>query len=212
MHKQVYDGYRNAILLGDLRPEQEVPSSRMCAIELRISRFPVLHAYAQLIAEGYFETRAGPELLSHATFPNNSLLPAVPRVVREDSIRVPKSSKTQFALSALHKHDAQQRFGIVRCSPTGARRFPFRIWSSLVARHSRNPQAKVFQQVDPLGSERFREQSAFICGPRAPSNAIQQIMIVSGSQQALDITTRVLLDPGDSVLIEEPATVWNERY
>ena len=59
LHKQVYDGYRNAILLGDLRPEQEVPSSRMCAIELRISRFPVLHAYAQLIAEGYFETRAG---------------------------------------------------------------------------------------------------------------------------------------------------------
>src|ERR1700721_2155521 len=75
LHKQVYDGYRTASLQRDLRPGQEIPSSRACATELRISRFPVLHAYAQLIAAGYFEGRVGSESLSRTNFPNNSLPP-----------------------------------------------------------------------------------------------------------------------------------------
>ncbi len=59
LHKQVYDGYRAAILRGDLRPGQRVPSSRKLADEIQMSRFPVLQAYAQLLAEGYFESRRG---------------------------------------------------------------------------------------------------------------------------------------------------------
>src|ERR1700689_165111 len=57
--RQVYDGFRAAILRGELRPGQRVPSSRELATELRVSRFPVLDAYAQLLAEGYFESRVG---------------------------------------------------------------------------------------------------------------------------------------------------------
>jgi GntR family transcriptional regulator / MocR family aminotransferase len=56
---QIYDGFRAAILRGDLRPGQQAPSSRELAGELLISRFPVLDAYAQLLAEGYFESRVG---------------------------------------------------------------------------------------------------------------------------------------------------------
>ena len=59
LHRQVYERFRAAILSGKLRPGQMVPSSRELASDQAISRFPVLHAYAQLIAEGYFETRAG---------------------------------------------------------------------------------------------------------------------------------------------------------
>src|SRR5579863_77492 len=59
LHLQVYDGYRAAIVRGDLRPGQQVPSSRDFAADTQISRFPVLHAYARLVAEGYFETRIG---------------------------------------------------------------------------------------------------------------------------------------------------------
>ena len=82
---------------------------------------------------------------------------------------------------------------------------PVSIWSSLVARHSRNPHASAIHNINPLGSERFREE---ICAYLRTSRAVKcdpaQIMVVSGSQQALDITARVLLDPGDSVLVEEP--------
>src|ERR1700761_2493248 len=59
LHKQVYDGFRMAIVRGNLRPGQRVPSSRSLALELGISRIPVLNAYAQLLAEGYFESRKG---------------------------------------------------------------------------------------------------------------------------------------------------------
>jgi GntR family transcriptional regulator / MocR family aminotransferase len=59
LHKQIYDGFRGAVVRGNLRPGQRVPSSRELASELSISRIPVLNAYAQLLAEGYFESRVG---------------------------------------------------------------------------------------------------------------------------------------------------------
>src|ERR1700689_1830459 len=59
LHRQIYDAYRMAIIDGALRPGQRIPSSRALASELGVSRFPVLNAYAQLMAEGYFESRVG---------------------------------------------------------------------------------------------------------------------------------------------------------
>jgi GntR family transcriptional regulator/MocR family aminotransferase len=59
LHKQIYDAYRGAIVNGSLRPRQRIPSSRVLASELGVSRFPVLNAYAQLLAEGYLESRVG---------------------------------------------------------------------------------------------------------------------------------------------------------
>ncbi len=59
LHKQIYDGFLSAIVGGNIRPGQRVPSSRTLGIELGISRIPVLNAYAQLLAEGYFESRKG---------------------------------------------------------------------------------------------------------------------------------------------------------
>src|SRR5580658_990635 len=59
LHKQIYDGYRSAIAVRSLRAGQQIPSTRDLSRELKISRIPVLTAYAQLLAEGYFETRVG---------------------------------------------------------------------------------------------------------------------------------------------------------
>ncbi|MGH9559999.1 MAG: GntR family transcriptional regulator, partial [Terracidiphilus sp.] len=59
LHHQVYVGFRDAILRGELSPGQQVPSSRALAEDLEISRFPVLDAYARLHAEGYFRSRPG---------------------------------------------------------------------------------------------------------------------------------------------------------
>src|ERR1700758_3826389 len=56
LHQQVYDAYRAAIAEGTLRAAQRVPSTRVLAAELGVSRIPVLHAYAQLLAEGYFHS------------------------------------------------------------------------------------------------------------------------------------------------------------
>ncbi|HEV2735439.1 MAG TPA: winged helix-turn-helix domain-containing protein, partial [Longimicrobiaceae bacterium] len=59
LHRQIYDGLRRAILDGMLRAGQRVPSTRALALELEVSRFPVLTAYEQLLHEGYLEGRVG---------------------------------------------------------------------------------------------------------------------------------------------------------
>src|ERR1700721_2589081 len=59
LHKQIYEGFLSIIVVGNLGGGAAVPSSRTLSIELGISRIPVLNAYAQLLAEGYFESRKG---------------------------------------------------------------------------------------------------------------------------------------------------------
>jgi GntR family transcriptional regulator / MocR family aminotransferase len=59
LHQQIYDAYRAAIVGGSLRPGQRIPSTRVLASEICVSRFPVLNAYSQLLAEGYLESRVG---------------------------------------------------------------------------------------------------------------------------------------------------------
>ena len=59
LHRQIYDAYRAAIVGRNLRAGQQIPSTRSLASELGISRISVLNAHAQLLAEGYFESRLG---------------------------------------------------------------------------------------------------------------------------------------------------------
>ena len=59
LHRQIYDAFRAMVLEGRLQAGQQVPSTRVLADELGISRIPVLDAYAQLLAEGYIESRSG---------------------------------------------------------------------------------------------------------------------------------------------------------
>ena len=59
LHRQIYDAYRAAIIGGNLQAGQQIPSTRALALELGVSRIPVLSAYEQLLAEGYLESRGG---------------------------------------------------------------------------------------------------------------------------------------------------------
>src|SRR5580693_2297430 len=85
LHRQIYDAFRTMILERRLQPGQQIPSTRALADDLRISRIPVLSAYAQLLAEGYIESRSGA-----GTFVTNSLSdqflsarPALANVVKD---------------------------------------------------------------------------------------------------------------------------------
>ena len=69
LHKQLYEAFCAAIVGRHLRAGQRVPSSRSLAVELKISRIPVLTAYSQLLAEGYFETRSGSGTFVSSSFP-----------------------------------------------------------------------------------------------------------------------------------------------
>ncbi len=206
LHKQIYDGYRAAILSGDLSPGQKVPSSRDLTSALSVSRFPVLNAYAQLLAEGYLESRVGagtfvstslPEQLMSVRQSSDSAEPAMsgPRPVASRSSLYP-----QFPFSPRLR--GWGSFGVHQ---PALDQFPFKIWSNLVVRHTRNPHASAIHHVDPRGSEHFRTA---ICNYLRTARGVKcdpdQVMVVSGSQQAIDITSRALLDPGNAVWVEEP--------
>jgi GntR family transcriptional regulator / MocR family aminotransferase len=206
LHKQIYDGYRAAILRGDLHPGQQVSSSRTFASELHVSRFPVLNAYAQLLAEGYFESRAGAGTFVSGSLPEQLMsVPHPPSVPARTPSGPRPLSRRAFLVPAFRTLSSSTSWGAFGVHQPAFDQFPFQVWSNLVARHSGSPQASAIHNIDPQGSLRFREAiCAYLRTARGVKCDACQIMIVSGSQQALDITARVLFDAGNRVWVEEP--------
>ena len=206
LHAQVYMALRDAIARGSLRAGQRVPSSRAMSVELNVSRITILGAYAQLLAEGYFETRKGA-----GTFVSRSLPEHLTQVKRPVTGRTQKTSgpRPVARRALLYPIEPKSRWhsglGAFAVHQPAFDEFPFAIWSRLVTHHSKDPTARAIHCVDPLGTRRFREA---ICDYLRTARAVQaepeQIMIVSGSQQALQLAANVLLDPGDAVWMEEP--------
>ncbi len=59
LYQQLYEGLRQAILVGQLSSGMKLPSTRFLSTYLRVSRNTVLNAFAQLTAEGYLESKHG---------------------------------------------------------------------------------------------------------------------------------------------------------
>jgi len=202
LHRQVYAGFRDAILRGDLAAGQQVPSSRTLAAELEISRFPVLDAYAQLLAEGYFESRVGAGTFVSASLPQYPCQ-ARPAAPTPDTSR--QTSHRSMLFPPYETLPWRHGWGAFGVHQPALDQFPFELWSKLLARHSRTLRIHTAHNIHPLGLQVFRDA---VCSYLRTARSVRcdpgQIMIVSGSQQALDITARVLLDPGDAAWIEEP--------
>ncbi len=206
LHLQVYRSLRNAIATGVLRPGQRVPSSRAMGTELDVSRITILEAYAQLLAEGYFKSRRGA-----GTFVSSSLPEYLTQVGRPVNGRAPRASGPRHIARRASQFPVEpvtpwrNGLGAFALHQPAFEEFPFAIWSRLVTHHSKDPTARAIHCLDPLGSRRFREA---ICQYLRTARAVQcepeQVMVVSGSQQALQIAANVLLDPGDAVWMEEP--------
>jgi GntR family transcriptional regulator/MocR family aminotransferase len=203
MHKQIYDGYREAIVRGNLRSGQQIPSTRALAVELGISRIPVLDAYAQLLAEGYFESRAGAGTFVSSSLPeqpvshsgNASEVRTGTRPASRRSTVVPRRESEPWVYGTGAFSVGQLAFD----------HFPFQTWTRLLTRHCRKVHAGSLNYGDPMGSKDFRETiAAYLRTARAVHCDARQIMVVSGSQQALDLCARTMLDPGAPVWIEDP--------
>ena len=203
LHSQIYDAYRASILSGKLTTGQQVPSTRALSAELGISRIPVLEAYSQLLAEGYFETQRGA-----GTFVSCSLPDEIPAQFGDSRPADGGSRRvSRRAASAVWRTRGPwvQSSGAFSVGQLAFDHFPFRVWSTLVARQARKVSSNSMNYGDTLGDLQFRAAIAhYIRTARGVHCDPQQIMIVSGSQQALDICAHVLTDPGDAVWIEEP--------
>jgi GntR family transcriptional regulator/MocR family aminotransferase len=204
LYQQIHAAYRAAILDGRLQPGQRVPSTRALARELGISRLPVLNAFEQLLHEGYIEGRVG-----SGTYIASSILDkaAGARSGRRAKLQAPPQTRVAAALGTEADANATDRtnFGAFRLSQPALDRFPIKTWSRLVSRHARRMTVASMAYGDPAGHLPFRDAIAdYLRTARGVDCEAGQVVVVSGSQMALQLCARVLLTRGDTLCFEEP--------
>jgi GntR family transcriptional regulator/MocR family aminotransferase len=207
LFRQLYDGLREAILAGRLVPGARLPASRCLALELGVSRNTVLNAYDQLLAEGYVEGRIGSGTYVARTLPEELLqvrgTASGPPRPTADRRRLSRRGEVLAATPAagVRGSGAPRAF---RPGVPGLDAFPFGVWGRLLARQGRPP-ADLLGYGEPAGYRPLREAIAAHLGTaRGVRCEASQVIVVSGTQQALDLAARLLLDPEDVAWIEDP--------
>jgi GntR family transcriptional regulator/MocR family aminotransferase len=198
LHRQIYDGLRRAILDGLLRSGQRVPATRILAVELEVSRLPVLTAYEQLLHEGYLQGRVGSGTFVSAALPDDAFR-AAPAPGRE---RQPAPGRRVRPPSPARDEAGLRPF---RVSLPALDQFPRVTWAGIVARHARRLDPAHMAYGHPAGLGVLRAAIAeYLRTARALRCEAEQVLVVSGSQAALRLCATVLLGRGDRVAVEEP--------
>ncbi|TXH34338.1 MAG: PLP-dependent aminotransferase family protein [Rhodospirillaceae bacterium] len=215
LFRQLYSELRQAILGGRLTPGARMPASRAFADELSVSRNTVLGAYEQLLSEGYLEMRPGSGTYVAADLPD--LLPERGKKpsAKEKAQQGPLADLARRAGTLVdpEANSRQSRDGIpgsvwTPCFIPGlpdCSDFPFAAWSRLLAKTWRDPGRALVMGGDPGGYLPLREAVAdYLRQVRGVDCAAEDVLIVSGIRQAVDLTCRLLIDPGDPVWVERP--------
>ncbi len=207
LHRQIYLNLRNAILAGRISPGAQIPSSRDLARELGVGRNTVLNAVEQLIAEGYLQGEQGSGTYVNRTLPDDTL-----RAPRVQAAAVKRVSK-HFPLSLRSRGLSMRSAPLPSAGPPkpfhsalpAVDAFPFNLWARLVQKQWRRRPKDLLGYGEPAGYLPLRHAiAAYLAIARAVRCEAEQVIIVSGAQQALDLASRLLIDPGDPVWIEEP--------
>ncbi|WP_289501071.1 PLP-dependent aminotransferase family protein [Gloeocapsopsis sp. IPPAS B-1203] len=207
LHKQLYEEIRQAILSGRLKSEQRMPSTRALAKMLGISRATVLFSYDQLLSEGYLQTipasgtfvacQLPDELLQSTSFPISLASPSWLEL---------STYGTTLATVNLPPPPGQKPLINFSCYGRPAfDEFPIQIWRRLLSRACCSSTTILDYPADPLGYKPLREAIArYLTQSRAVRCEPDQVAIVNGSQQALDLIARLFLNRGDRVVMEDP--------
>lgn len=210
LYRKIYEAFRIAILNGEFASKTRLPSSRALAEQLGVSRLTVVNAYEQLFSEGYLEGRTGSGTFVADELPEN-LLQTVNLVENRtnDDINVKNLRLSKFGehLGKLKniRGCSQATFIPFQNGLTAVDEFPFEIWSRIANRITRNPSKKLLGYGDSQGFEPLREAIAgHLNSARGVNSTAEQVIITAGAQQALDLTARILLESGSSVVTEDP--------
>jgi GntR family transcriptional regulator/MocR family aminotransferase len=204
LFQQVYLLLRGAIVAHALAPGTRLPSTRSLAAHLGVSRTSVLSAYEQLLAEGYAvgHPRSG-------TYVSDDVPPAITPVEPvagrpgEAQRRTLSAAGARYgAFGATIGRVADAAFATGCCSIDAA---SVEAWRRIGARAMRSLDPVNLSYADPLGEPALRQEVAeYLRASRAVICDPNQIIIVSGAQQAIDLSIRALIDPGDAVWVEDP--------
>jgi len=217
LYQQIYRAFREEILTRALRPGERVPSTRALADLLKVSRTPAVLAYEQLLAEGYLEALVGAAgTVVASALPPDSLFsrslksPGLHRhtfraagarlsVAGERILRAARLGTDHWDLRPPHI-----RYDFRPCRPAFAD-LPYALWCRLLGSRARRASQRDLDHSPPEGRWELREAIANrLRRLRGVDARTERIVIVNGTQQALDLISRVLLNPGDRVLIEDP--------
>ena len=212
LHQQIYEAIRRAILSSELKRGMRLPATRLLATQLGVARMTVVNAYEQLLIEGYLEARVGAGTYVTTTLPEDMLQIARSSVPRRRSQSATRSSSFSrrgewLAASTLAELRVQANGNNLafQIGLPAVDEFPFAVWSRLTARRLRLPPRELLCYGEPAGYRPLRASlAAHLQSTRAVHCDADQVIIVAGSQQALDLTARVLLNPGDAAWVEDP--------
>lgn len=197
----LYAQLRSAILEGRLQPGSRLPASRDFAAQYGLSRGTVVSVWERLQAEGYIYCRVGSGTRVNRIEPvpsvpaTNCEPPAYLRRVIADYVR-PKPWRDLAAMESVRPFSMRD--------PAVAE-FPAELWAKIAARRARTFPSCLQTEDDGRGYRPLREAIAgYLGSSRGVRCNANQIIVVSGVQQGLDLLTRLLLKPGDPVWMEDP--------
>lgn len=196
---EIYRQLRRAILDGRLRPGEFLPPTRELAQRLSVARMTVTVAYDRLAGEGFVSSRVG-----SGTFVTEHVSPhrRESRGRTLDGALRPRPVWNSIPLSRAFARRAQFDFRIGL--PDGLL-FPHDKWRRLVSGALRLDAMSAGIYGEPAGYLPLREAIARHIGvSRGMEITAEDVTIVNGAQQGLDIVARTLLAPGDCVALEDP--------
>jgi len=202
---QVYRGLRQAILSGTFRGGDRLPSTRDLSDELGLSRTVVVLAYDQLVAEGFAAGRGGSGTYVAAGLGGSR----PPRAEHAATIRLSRYGEAAADVAATvdfpGRRSTPVRYDFAYGGRGDIETFPFEMWRRILLRHARKAPARELDYATAAGSLALRKAISVHLGrARGVVSDPSQIIVVNGSQQALDLVARVLIERGDTVAIEDP--------
>lgn len=209
IHRQIYLHIRNEILSGDLPGGTRLPSTRTLGMELGVSRITLVNAFQNLSSEGFLRSRPGDGTYVGDEWLNDTV--NAPQIRRPElSARVALAASNRG--SDLHRQtspswnpeDAESFVA----SQVGIDLFPTQVWKKLVSRHTESHAVEMLGYPDAHGYAPLREAVAeYLRDSRGIDAPVEQIVITSGAQQAINALMLLMADPGDEVWIEDPGHI-----
>ncbi|HLB90678.1 MAG TPA: PLP-dependent aminotransferase family protein, partial [Terriglobales bacterium] len=204
LYRWFYEELRAAILEGRLKPGARLPATRDLAEQYRLSRATVVSAFEQLKSEGYVEGKVGAGTYVSQVLPDELL--QVGRVSWEGIERARRVAWSAYAqrLKAFPGGEPRTTRAF-RANQAALDAFPTSLWAQVAARRLRRVSTRLLAGGEALGYRPLREAVAeYLNTSRGVKCSTEQVMIVSGVQEALERAAHLLLDPGDPVWVEEP--------
>lgn len=203
LHRQIETQIRALIESGALGTGDRLPATRQLAQSLGVNRATVTTAYDALVAAGLVEARVGrgTEVLTH----RNGKAPAGPRPAGVDwsSVLATTLVSPTAPIEVQSRTRAAGRLDFTALVPDETL-FPVDRLRRCLDEALRLDGANLLQYGPPAGYEPFRAllaQRMRLLGVHVDS---EDILVVNGAQQGLDLFCRALLDPGDAVAVESP--------